>query len=251
MTFWSACPAGNRSPSRRRWMLLACAALVRPGTEAAAAISSAASELTLCTFGDSVLDCGHYNPFGIDPGRLIVRNDDRLFPEFKGRDLSSRDPVRLVHRAVDGATVDGLMAQAPRLPLDGRSIAMLSIGGNDLLRGLASDSGRGMRRFEAELERFMQQMRVRPVLIATVYDPTFGDDARNFLGVPARIARANHRRVNQILGDSASRHGVLVDLHAHFLTGDASWFTQTIEPSLLGASEIRRAFLPSLGVQAS
>jgi acyl-CoA thioesterase I len=35
----------------------------------------------------------------------------------------------------------------------------------------------------------------------------------------------------------------LIDLHAHFLTGDPSWFTQIIEPSLQGASEIRRCFL--------
>ena len=76
-----------------------------------------------------------------------------------------------------------------------------------------------------------------------MYDPTLGDDARNFLGVDARIARAKHRRVNEVIGSLAARHGRLVDLHAHFLRGDASWFTHTIEPSLTGASEVRRAFL--------
>src|SRR5947208_700829 len=76
---------------------------------------------------------------------------------------------------------------------------------------------------------------LRPVLMGNVYDPTFGDDARNFLGVEARIARANHRRVNEVIGSLAARHGRLVDLHAHFLRGDASWFTHTIEPSLTGA----------------
>lgn len=76
-----------------------------------------------------------------------------------------------------------------------------------------------------------------------VYDPTFGDDSRNFLGVSAGIARANHRRVNEVIARLAQRHGRLVDLHAHFLLGEPSWFTRTIEPSLLGASEVRRAFL--------
>jgi len=38
----------------------------------------------------------------------------------------------------------------------------------------------------------------------------------------------------------------LVDLHAHFLRGDPSWFVHTIEPSLTGASEVRRAFLQAL-----
>jgi len=49
------------------------------------------------------------------------------------------------------------------------------------------------------------------------------------------------------LADLAGRYGKLVDLHAHFLTGDPSWYTSTIEPSLRGASEIRCCFLAALG----
>ena len=154
-----------------------------------------------------------------------------------------------MHRAVDGATVEGLASQSSRLPRAERRIAMLSIGGNDQLRGLAADTGADSRRFEAALNRFVQALPIRPVLMATVYDPTFGDDARNFLRVDAKIARASHRRMNQIIGECASRYGKLVDVHAHFLSGDPSWFTQTIEPSLIGASEIRRVFLPAIGVQ--
>ena len=106
--------------------------------------------------------------------------------------------------------------------------------------------GTGVRAFGQALERFLRDLPVRPVLLATVYDPTFGDDTRNFLGVPARIARANHRRVNDVIRSLAERHGRLADVHAHFLTGDASWFTHTIEPSLVGASEVRRVFLAEL-----
>jgi len=29
--------------------------------------------LTVYTFGDSILDCGRYNQFGIHPGQLLVR----------------------------------------------------------------------------------------------------------------------------------------------------------------------------------
>ena len=202
---------------------------------------------TLFTFGDSILDCGHYNAHGVHPGQLIVRNDDGLFPEFKGRDLRSRGPARLEHRAVDGATVDGLPAQARGVVRpQGPCAALLTVGGNDLLRGLAADTGPGLRAFETALGRFLQALPVRPVLIGTVYDPTFGDDARNFLGVEARIARANHRRVNDVLAAQAARHGKLVDLHAHFLRGSPAWFVRTIEPSLVGASEVRRAFLAVL-----
>lgn len=203
--------------------------------------------LTLYTFGDSILDCSHYNEHGVHPGQLLVRNEDRLFPEFSGQDLQSRGGARLEHRAMDGATVDSLPRQALRLPPPpGPAAALLTVGGNDLLRGLAADRGSGIRAFEQALDRFLRSLPVRPVLVGNVYDPTVGDDSRNFLGVEAQVARANHQRVNEVLARLGQRHGGLVDLHAHFLRGDASWFTRTIEPSLRGASEVRRAFLPAV-----
>ncbi len=203
--------------------------------------------LTVFTFGDSILDCARYNDYGVHPGGLLVRNEDALFPEFKGRDLTSRGAAALVHRAVDGATVDGLASQAAGLaPPAGPVLVLLTVGGNDLLRGLAADTGAGMRRFDAALNAFLHALPMRPVLLGTVYDPTFGDDARNFLGIAPRIARANHRRVNEVIAAHAARYGRLVDLHAHFLTGDPSWYVYTIEPSLVGASEVRRKFLEAL-----
>lgn len=228
-------------PARRRWLCAAGSVL------AGAPLHAAATTFTLLTFGDSVLDCGHYNPHGATPGALLVRNDDALFPEFQGRDLASRGPARLLHRARDGATVDGLNAQAQGVAAPaGPAAALLTVGGNDLLRGLAADRGPGLRDFEARLAAFLHALPVRPVLLGTVYDPTFGDDARNFLGVPAAVARANHRRVNEVIAEQAAHHGRLVDLHAHFLRGEPSWFTRTIEPSLRGVSEIRRAFWQTL-----
>ncbi|NML14190.1 SGNH/GDSL hydrolase family protein [Azohydromonas caseinilytica] len=228
--------------ARRRWLCAASTALLAPVAR------GAQPPFTLLTFGDSILDCGRYNAHGVHPGALLVRNDDALFPEFKGRDLQHRrGAARLDHRAVDGATVAGLQAQARGLrPPKEPAAALLTVGGNDLLRGLAGDGGAGLRAFEAALAEFLRTLPVRPVLLGTVYDPTFGDDTRNFLGVPAALARANHRRVNDILGTLAARHGRLVDLHAHFLRGDPSWFVRTIEPSLVGASEVRRAFWAAL-----
>lgn len=202
--------------------------------------------LTLYTFGDSVLDCGWYNDRRITPGQLLIRNDDRLFPEFRGRDLAARGPARLGHRAVDGATVADLPAQARGVTTSGEAVALLTVGGNDLLRGLLVDHGGGVEAFTAALEAFVRALPVRPVLIGNVYDPTFGDDSRNFTGVDPVIARANHGRVNAAIAQVAVRHGALVDLHAHFLTGDPSWFAYTVEPSLRGASEVRRCFLRQL-----
>lgn len=227
-------------PSRRSFIGLS-AAMLGSGSGGAAA----AQAVTLFTFGDSILDCGHYNAHGVHPAGLLVKNDDTLFPDFRGQDLQSRGSARLQHRAVDGATVDSLarQAQGVRAPA-GPALALLTVGGNDLLRGLAGDTGEGLRRFERMLNAFVRSVPVRPFVVGTVYDPTFGDDSRNFLGVEPRVARRNHRRVNEVLAEVASRHGALADLHAHFLAGDATWFVHTIEPSLQGASEVRRVFLP-------
>jgi acyl-CoA thioesterase I len=235
-----------RSSTRRRFLAAAPAALLAASAGKSGAAARSPDALTVYTFGDSILDCARYNEHGVHPGQLIVRNDDRLFPEFRGRDLSARGPARLEHRAVDGATVSGLPAQARAISRAGRSVALLTIGGNDLLGGLAADRGAGIKAFESALDAFLRSLPIRPVLLGTVYDPTFGDDARNFLGVDARIARANHRRVNDVIAALAGRYGRLVDLHAHFLTGDPSWYTRTIEPSLIGASEVRRAFLAAI-----
>lgn len=201
--------------------------------------------LTLYTFGDSILDCGHYNDRGVTPGHLLVRNEDRIFPEFRGQDLTRHaGPVRLEHRAVDGSTVDDLPQQARRLNVDpgGTQLALLTIGGNDLITGLLADPGPGVDDFAIDLHSFLRDLPIRPVLIGTVYDPTFGDDARNSTGVDPRLARKNFAKLNDRLVALGKSHGASVDLHAHFLKGRPDWLTRTIEPSLIGASEIRRCF---------
>jgi acyl-CoA thioesterase-1 len=204
---------------------------------------------TLYTFGDSILDCGRYNAFGVNPGQLLVRNNDELFPEFGGLDLNARGPARLEHHARDGATVGDLRMQLQDAPLadGGQSAALLTVGGNDLLLGLLADDGVGIDVFAAALDAFAGGLPIRPLLIGNVYDPTFGDDALDFTGIEPAVARERHRQVNAAIATTAARYGVLVDLHAHFLGGEPSWFTQTIEPSLRGASEVRRCFLDHLG----
>jgi lysophospholipase L1-like esterase len=226
--------------SRRRFLALSTAALAAGSGSSAVAAGS-----TVVTFGDSILDCGHYNPHGVHPAQLIVRNDDGLFPAFKGQDLQARGGARLQHLATDGGTVDSLPRQLQGLRhAAGPAVALLTVGGNDLLRGLAGDAGPGLRAFERKLLAFVRALPIRPLLVGNVYDPTFGDDSRNFLGVEARIARRNHQRVNEVLARVAAEHGALADLHGHFLRGDPSWYVHTIEPSLRGASEVRRVFLP-------
>jgi len=198
---------------------------------------------TVTTFGDSILDCGRYNEADLDPARLLVRNDDGRFPEFRGRDLSARGPARVEHRACDGAVVSDLAEQAVGLRMEEPAVALVTIGGNDLLTGLVVDRGPGIDAFAARLADFVGVLPIRPVLLGNVYDPTFGDDRGNFLDVDPVLARSSYERVNAAIARVAERYGTLVDLHAHFLTGDPSWFTNIIEPSLRGASEVRRCFL--------
>src|SRR5919198_6434027 len=124
--------------------------------------------MLIVTFGDSILDCGHYNDHGAHPGQLLVRNDDRLFPEFRGRDLSSRGPARLEHRARDGATVASLPAQAEGLRPEGPAVALVTIGGNDLLEGLIFDRGPGIEAFARALDAFLRPLPIRPVLVGNV-----------------------------------------------------------------------------------
>jgi hypothetical protein len=172
--------------------------------------------------------------------------ENAMLTVYTFRDLASRGPARLEHRAVDGATVRGLPSQTHGLAVADPAVALATIGGNDLLMGLVTDRGSGVDSFAAALDAFLQALPIRPVYLGNVYDPTFGDDALNFLGVDPALARANHRRVNAALAELAGRHGALVDLHAHFLGGDPTWFTSVIEPSLRGASEVRRCFLRHL-----
>jgi lysophospholipase L1-like esterase len=191
---------------------------------------------TLFTFGDSVT-----------PGALLVRNDDGLFPEFQGRDLTSLlGPCELEHHAVDGARIPSLFNQVRMLISFGPAIALVTIGGNDLLGGLIRDDGPGIDAFERSLEKFAAELPIRPLFLGNVYDPTMGEDARNFLGVDPELARENFVRINAAIAGVAARHGHLVDLHSHFLTGSLDWFTMVIEPSLRGASEVRRCFLEAI-----
>jgi hypothetical protein len=138
-----------------------------------------------------------------------------------------------VHRAVDGATVENLPSQANGLAINGQAIGLLTVGGNDLLRGLLVDSGAGTVAFAQALDAFLGQLPIRPVL--------FGN---HFTNIDAQLARANYARVNGVLAELAGRYGALVDLHAHFLLGDPACYMNVIEPSWIGASEIRRCFLP-------
>lgn len=204
--------------------------------------------LRVAFLGDSILDCGHYNGRGLTPARLLWRNEDALFPAFAGRDLTTAAKeagvaIEVVELAQDGGRVRDLWGQAERL--DRADAAVVSAGGNDFL-SMYGDV-RALEEVTGELGRFLRSFPVRPAFVLNVYDPSGGDDSRSFLpGDPATI-RARFLAFNAAIPDQATRAGATpVDLCGHFRTGDSSWFTSVIEPSLRGASEVRACLLGPL-----
>lgn len=213
-------------------------------------------DFELITLGDSILDSGRYNRFGLNPGRLIVRNSAALFPRFIRHDLSHKYRVGLRHRAQDGATVTSLRRQAHGIEAASRrQAAIMTIGGNDLLTGLLADEG-GVATsiFAYELETFLAAFPVRPVFVGNVYDPSFDGEDPAWAGFLAKAGgadalRPQHRRVNEVIAEvvADTRGAYLVDLYGHFLAhGNPSWYSHRIEPSWRGCGEVRRVFLEKM-----
>ena len=210
--------------------------------------------LSIYTFGDSILDCGRYNRLGITPGQLLLENNDELYPLFKDKTLPNllgRDCI-LNEYANDGSTVVLIPKQTNNLVIPeeevNNSIALLTVGGNDMLCGLIQDAiGSEIDEFESRLTHWLDKLPIRPIFIANVYDPTFNDDSKNFIQVNNELGRKNQKRINDFLEACGNKYGAFVDLKNHFLEGkNADWFCNVIEPSEIGVSEVRSVFLDAI-----
>ena len=80
---------------------------------------------------------GKANSDRLGAASLLVQNDDRLWPEFRGRDLKSRFPdIKPTDLTADGATTETLLRQVDRIPRsDEPALVTITAGGNDLLGG--------------------------------------------------------------------------------------------------------------------
>lgn len=193
--------------------------------------------LTIVTFGDSVLDSSRYS--GTTAGEIVASGLN----------------AKLLHLARDGATIydidrqwDAFLTHSSGI-LGDDLVAMVSVGGNDFL---LSTNPFKWDDFAVRLSRFLGYLRKSKmkVLIANVYDPTFGNDAKDFLGIPESLRpemRRAYAMMNNAIGAAAAAQGAkLVDLRTHFLKGDDSWFFNKIEPSKRGAEEVAKAFLEKM-----
>ena len=236
------------------------------------------------SLGDSISDNDHYaasdaaqkgissNHFdgGLGSASLLWRNDDSVWPEFAGNDLSTRFPqARFLHMATDGGTIHITREfQLPRAKADvgaAHAIVTLSVGGNDILNALAQ---LGPHRLEAAVKSVGQHFaqlvtQVRDelpnalLILTTVYDPTDGTGVLLGSENEGRLPVDLLQRFNQSIRDlaRATPNTVLADVERHFFghgisTGATDgfyfWPGSIIEPGARGTSEIRRLWLEAI-----
>lgn len=185
---------------------------------------------------------------------LFYRNRDAAWPEFKGRDMVTRDPaVRLLVLAQDGATASTTLSQQmKRVPsVDDPVLVTITAGSRDLLAlsGSPHATGAGVEdpdalydTLTALFDELGRRLSDAHILAANVPD-VFGDS-----GPAAELLP----EFNAVISDVAREQGAsLVDLHAHFAghgpeMGEDAWLTANLDPTPQGASEIRRMFWQAL-----
>ncbi|MGN6392461.1 MAG: SGNH/GDSL hydrolase family protein [Gemmatimonadales bacterium] len=205
-------------------------------------------------------------PARLDPlgaATLLHSNDDRRWPEFRGRDLERLSP-RMEFRglAEDGAMIDDVtteeLARLGRDSNDPEILITLTAGGNDLLDALAS--GRPLERELRRIERryadlvatVREELPAATLVLTTVYDPTDGSGVLPGMDRLGRLPLEYLDRFNERVRDLANdgEGTLLADVHEHFLGHGTTasekerwyWSRNPIEPNARGASEIRRVW---------
>jgi len=210
----------------------------------------------------------------IGAASLLHANDDARWPEFAGRDLrSSFAGIGFENLAADGATLGEVFAeQLPELPeRDDAVVVTLTVGGNDLLSAFAARQGaRGrdlmgrivqdiVRGYDHLVAGVVRELPNATLLLTTVYDPTDGTgEAPGLFEGAGRLPLEHLDTLNDhVRRTAATTPGArLADVHRHFLGHGVTaaeperyyWRRSLIEPSALGASEIRRVWLDALGL---
>ena len=139
--------------------------------------------------GDSISDRGGMGPFYYD---LLDHNDDNAWPDYKGKDLSTKlgSDIKVVKNSKAGATSIGLTSQVKGLPttLDSPVVVTITIGGNDVQNALGSIvlSGNDTQQrtsFTNNLDSSLAELTkpgrfgdgvVVKVLLVNIYDPSDG-----------------------------------------------------------------------------
>jgi lysophospholipase L1-like esterase len=277
------------------WWLLACAApeeesstptdpapQVTPDPDVTTYVPPtfpAASAARYVTFGDSITaGFGVENQDNTYRG-LLLRNNDRSYPDDAGLDLSATyGDLEVLDVSVNGATTDDVVRyQLPAIEaawgpvIDGPVLVAGTIGGNDLMAVLFSfgdldagvatilDNLRTIGEFFSDEQRFPDGAYLA---ITNVYEPTDGEGQVEecFYGLDLSVFIEDFEGLNDASRALAEEQGwAWVDLRGHFLghgfhhdnaavdaydAADPSLWLQDdcIHPNVRGHHELRRLF---------
>jgi hypothetical protein len=196
---------------------------------------------------------------------LLYRNNDELWPEFKGRDLvhAGYDTIEVL--AQDNARMPDVLGNQLPVAAENADLITLTIGGNDLLYIL--EKFRTMEEIEAEaralpkeyawmIDRLHHHAPKATIMCTSVFDPTDGTGLFRPEGskVPIHLLYELNEGIQQTCRERSFTRFADVCKHfsGHGMTaaGEDRWFWSgsVIEPSARGASEIRRVWLEALSL---
>ena len=237
--------------------------------------------MRLILLGDSITA-----GYGVERGEpgyaaLLQRNDTEAWPAWDGLDLTTTRPTltQVIDVSQGGAktgdVLDDQIREVKRqlgdLPVDGESLVVFTIGGNDAQAALfpGADATRIVDGALANLEHIIQALQdpgvftTPPAIYATnIYEPTDGQGQARacFLGLDFSAKLSELDRYDAAFLDLAETYGfAAVDLHHHFLghgyhsdrdvnpfydpDDPTLWFaSDCIHPNERGHHELRRLF---------
>jgi lysophospholipase L1-like esterase len=240
------------------------------------AMARAMTDGIYVALGDSI----SIDEYAGGPGRggasLLARNRDDDFPEWRGRDLTTRHPSLRYHLlAADGGTTQSLLdSQLPQLENSGLAptVVTLTVAGNDLLSAYG-DTARARAlvdtvvvRVGQALRRLKRLMRAPddPVVVSTVYDPSDGSGEAWRMGLPpwpevVNVLALLNCGLRAVAADNGAR---IAEIHDLFLghglaAGNPAqpqprpddrnlWYCNIIEPNAWGAHAVRASFWQAL-----
>jgi lysophospholipase L1-like esterase len=196
---------------------------------------------------------------------LLFRNNDELWPEFTGRDLSHAGYTEFELLARDGARMPDVLGEQLSVLNPDSDLITLTIGGNDLLHILATfhtmdEVAREARDLYKEyswlVDRLHQQAPRATIVCTTIYDPTDGTGRFRPETPPVPISLLYELNAAILATCGEKPFTKLADVATHFRghgvtvpeTDRWFWKGSVIEPSARGASEIRRMWAEAIGL---
>ena len=217
---------------------------------------------------------------GLGAGDLFYKNNDELFPEFKGLDLESLHPgIKHLNLAQDGGIVPDVYRQVKKAiretDVRDSGVITLTIGGNDLLQLYGTsknleEMSRGLDKLRREysilVAGIVRDFPCAKVILNAVYDPT---DGTGYLpGYKHRLPIELLKEFNAEVEFVARRYDcTFVDTEELFMgygitkmasgkklnetsldpsKGGYYWHHSIIEPNIYGANAVRAEWLETV-----